>query len=285
MRGWRLAHSPAHHSPAHRPTEEPATPTHATQAAAAQAAAVRAAADQAEKIFAAPHSTRRHQARARAMGPYIEPESWLDIDTGYGHFPAVAQQVHPYTAFDGLDLTGRVEEGRRAGRVEEAHCGLLADLAPKLAGRYDVLSMFHYLERSDDPRIELIAARTVLRPGGHLMIEVPVPESRYARLLGKGWFWPTPHHRIPLSTLRRELESLGYTVVATDRREPHIPFTLTAGLAVALGGIRATARVATPLLAVTALADRILAPLVRRTRFSNAYRVIARRGPAAGPGG
>lgn len=239
--------------------------------------AAQAAAAQAAKIFAVPRSARRHQARARAMGRFIEPESWLDIDTGHGHFPAAAQQVHPYTAFDGLDLTERVEEGREAGRVEEAHRGLLADLAPKLAGRYDALSMFHYLERSADPRIELIAARTVLRPGGHLMIEVPVPESRYARLLGKGWLRPEPHHRIPLTALRRELESLGYTVVAVDRREPHIPLDLTAGLAVALGRVRAAARVAAPLLAAAALADRLLAPLVSRTRFSNAYRVVARR--------
>ncbi|MGW6061801.1 class I SAM-dependent methyltransferase [Streptomyces sp. NPDC055189] len=256
----------------------PATPTHTALAAAARA----------EKVFAVPHSARRHRARARAMAPFGEPESWLDIDTGHGHFPAVAQEVHPYTAFDGLDPTERVEEGRRAGRVEEAHRGLLADLAPKLAGRYDVLSMFHYLERSEDPRIELIAARTVLRPGGHLMIEVPVPESRYARVLGKGWLLPgprhllpAPHHRIPLDGLRRDLESLGYTVVATDRRTAHIPFDLAAGLALALGRIRATARVAAPLLAVAALADRILAPLVSRTRFANAYRVIARRGPKA----
>ena len=172
-----------------------------------------------------------------------------------------------------------MEEGRRAGRVEEAHRGLLADLAPKLAGRYDALSMFHYLERSADPRIELIAARTVLRPGGHLMIEVPVPESRYATILGRGWVKPLPYHRIPCAALHRELESLGYTVVATDRREPHIPFVLAAGLAGALGRIRAVAAVAAPLLAAAAFADRLLAPLVSRTRFSNAYRVIARRNP------
>ncbi|MEV0324462.1 class I SAM-dependent methyltransferase [Streptomyces sp. NPDC050658] len=243
--------------------------------------AAQAAAAQAQKILDAPHSDRRHRARARAMGRYIEPESWLDVDTGHGHFPAAARDVYPYTAFDGLDATGRVEQGREAGRVEEAHQGLLADLAPRLAGRYDALSMFHYLERSEDPRIELIAARTVLRPGGHLMIEVPEPGSRYARFLGKGWHRPEPQHRIPLAGLRRELESLGYTVVATDRREPHIPLDLTAGLALALGRVRAAARVATPLLAAAAFADRLLAPLVSRTRFANAYRIIARRDPEA----
>jgi SAM-dependent methyltransferase len=250
--------------------------------------AAQAAAAKARKIFAVPDSPRRHQARARAMGRFIEPESWLDLDTGRGLFPAAAQQVHPYTAFDGLDATEQIEEGRRAGRVEEAHRGLLADLAPRLAGRYDAMSMFHYLEHSADPRIELIAARQVLRPGGHLMIEVPAPESRYARLLGKvgmPYVRSRYTHRIPLTALLRELESLGYTVVATDRREAHVPLVLVAGLAIALARVRLTAAafayVAAPLLIAASLADRLLAPLVSRTRFANAYRVIARRNPDA----
>ncbi|MFG2646531.1 class I SAM-dependent methyltransferase [Streptomyces sp. NPDC048436] len=246
--------------------------------------AAQAAAAQARKIFAAPNSPRRHRARARAMGRFIEPESWLDLDTGRGLFPAAAQQVHPYTAFDGLDASEQVEEGRKAGRIEEAHRGFLADLAPRLAGRYDAMSMFHYLEHSADPRIELIAARRVLRPGGHLMIEIPAPESRYARLLGKArvpYVRARYTHRIPLTALRRELESLGYTVVATERREAHVPLALAAGLAMALGRVRLTQEalvyVAAPLLIAASLVDRLLAPLVSRTRFANAVRVIARR--------
>jgi SAM-dependent methyltransferase len=245
---------------------------------------------------------RRHRAAARAMLPYPEPESWLDVGTGYGHFPAVAKEVHPYTAFDGLDPTPRVEAARVAGRVEEAHLGRLPDLVDRLRGRYDVVSMLHHLEHSPDPREELRAALTVLRPGGHLLVEVPDPDCAFHALLGKWWMAygrPRHLHLMPLRNLLDELDDLGCTVVATDRREPHIPYDLSGALALALGRHRlpstyvpwrpssptdlqrtlrtALTRACTPLIASASVLDQALAPLLRRTRFSNAYRIIARR--------
>lgn len=260
-------------------------------------------AGQAEKIFGAPASARRHRAATRALARFIEPEAWLDIGTGHGHFPAVAKEVLPYTAFDGLDTGDGVEEARRQGRVEEAHRGPLTELAPQLAGRYDAMSMFHHLEHALDPREELKAAHRVLRPGGHLLIELPDPESRYAGLLGKWWvsyFQPQHLHFIPLANLRTELAALGYTVVAVDRREPHVPLDLAAACALLLGHclpdaddpwrtkapsdlqrrVRQTLlHAGTPAFVAAHTADRLLAPLVSRTRFANAYRVVARRNP------
>ncbi|MCQ4213774.1 MULTISPECIES: class I SAM-dependent methyltransferase [Streptomyces] len=263
-------------------------------------------ADQAERIFGAQTSTGRHRAATHALAHFLEPEAWLDVGTGHAHFPAAAKEVLPYTAFDGLDIGDGVEEGRRQGRIEEAHRGFLTELAPRLAGRYDAMSMFHYLEHSLDPREELKAAHRVLRPGGHLMIEVPDPESRYAALLGKWWvsyFQPQHLHFIPQANLRAELAALGYTVVAVDRRAPHVPLDLTAACALFLGHClpaadspwrtrtpsdaqrrlrRVLTHASAPALLAARSADRLLAPLVSRTGFANAYRVIARRNPDAG---
>ena len=176
------------------------------------------------------------------MLPYPEPESWLDVGTGHGHFPAVAKEIHPYTAFDGLDPTRRVEKARAAGRVEEAHRGRLTDpaIAERLRARYDVVSMFHHLEHTPDPREELRAALTVLRPGGHLLVEVPDPDCAFGALLGKWWVsygQPRHLHLMPLPNLLDELDSLGCEIVSTDRREPHIPYDLTGALALALGRV------------------------------------------------
>ncbi|WP_189781623.1 class I SAM-dependent methyltransferase [Streptomyces capitiformicae] len=174
---------------------------------------------------------RHHRAAARAMLPYAEPESWLDVGTGLGHFPETAREVHPYTAFDGLDPTERVERARAAGRIEEAHQGLLTDpaIAARLRARYDVVSMFHHLEHTTDPREELRAARTVLRPDGHLLVEVPDPARPFGTLPHGRW-WPRkthdrprPLHLMPPRNLLAELEAQGYQVIATRACAPFPP--------------------------------------------------------------
>ncbi|GAA5702349.1 methyltransferase [Streptomyces avermitilis] len=246
---------------------------------------------------------RRHRTAAHAMLSIPEPESWLDVGTGHGHFPESAREIHPYTAFDGLDPTPRVERARAAGRVEEAHRGHLTDpeIIQRLRARYDVVSMFHHLEHTPDPREELRAALAVLRPGGHLLIEGPDPACAFGRLLGKWWMpygQPRRLHLMPLSNLLAELEARGCVIVRTDRREPHTPYDITGAVSLALARLlpaadapwRATPpselrrrlrtallRVTTPLVVSAAALDHALAPLLSRTRFSNTYRIIARR--------
>ncbi|MEU6573083.1 class I SAM-dependent methyltransferase [Streptomyces sp. NPDC046805] len=232
-------------------------------------------------------TARRHRAAARAMLHLPEPESWLDVGTGHARFPEAARDVFAYTSFDGLDATERVVRARAAERVEEAHVGRLTDppVMARLRSRYDVVSMFHHLEHTPDPRAELRAALTVLRPGGHLLIEVPDPHSAFAALLGK---WRLPHgrsrhlHLMPLDNLRTELEARGCTIVSTDRRAPHIPYDLSAAASLALARVlpKPLSRAAVPVVAVAAVLDHTLAPLLRRTRFSNAYRLIARKDAA-----
>ncbi|MBW5421793.1 methyltransferase domain-containing protein [Streptomyces sp. BG9H] len=256
----------------------------------------------ADTLLGAPATDRRHLARARALREFDEPECWLDVGTGRARFPALAKQVLPYTSFDGLDPGQGVVNAVRSGRIEEGHRGTLAGLADALAGRYDALSLFHQLERSPDPRAELGAARTALRPGGHLMIEATDPDCRYARLLGKWWpsyAQPRHLHLVPLANLREELERLGFTVVGVERRAAHVPADLSGALALLLnrclpkGDVPWRARPAPPLrlklrraawwacvpaLALAHALDRLLAPLLTHAGFANTYRVVARRG-------
>lgn len=254
----------------------------------------------AEMLFGRKGSVKRYEASARALLPFGSPRRWLDVGTGHGHFPDVARTVHPDTVFDGLDLGEGVEEGARQGRIAEAHRGLLTELAAKLEGRYDAVSMFHYLEHTTDPRAELTAARTALAPGGRLIIEVPDPESAMSGILGRWWlpyFQPQHLHLMPLANLRRELEEQGFSVVAVERREPHIPADFVGAAALMLGHVlppaddpwhaqppsdlQRKARTAmfwsaVPLLAGVYGLEQLLGPLLGRTRFSNAYRIVAR---------
>ncbi|MEU8588776.1 class I SAM-dependent methyltransferase [Streptomyces sp. NPDC048664] len=247
--------------------------------------------------------TRMYVARARAVQAHEPaPKTWLDVGTGHGHFCEAARTVHPETSFDGLDFTDGVELAERAGRVDRGHRGSFPDLAPELTGRYDVVSMFHYLEHSTEPDRELRAAHTALRPGGHLLIEVPDPESRYARLLGRWWLpWLQPQHLhlAPVGNLRARLTGLGFTVVAEEHAGPHDPVDLLAAVWLALDSaapredlpwlprpptaLRRALRTVTllagvPLLVLGTLLDRCAAgPVSQRLGLSNAYRLLARR--------
>ncbi|MET8583818.1 class I SAM-dependent methyltransferase [Streptomyces collinus] len=247
--------------------------------------------------------TAMYRDRAEAMAPHDPtPKNWLDVGTGHGHFCEAARTVLPDTTFDGLDFTDGVELAAREGRVAHAYRGAFPDLAPELAARYDVVSMFHYLEHSTDPDRELRAAHEVVRPGGHLLIEVPDPQSRYARLLGRWWLpWLQPQHLhfVPVANLRQRLTALGFTVVAEQHAEPHDPVDLLAAVWLALdhaapredapwlpvppGALRRATRAAlllagVPVLLTATLLDRIaIRPLAERLGLSNAYRLVARR--------
>ncbi|MGW7424125.1 class I SAM-dependent methyltransferase [Streptomyces sp. NPDC054813] len=247
--------------------------------------------------------TKMYRGRAESMLPHdATPKNWLDVGTGHGHFCEAAREVLPGTAFDGLDFTDGVELAAREGRVERAYRGAFPELAPDLAAGYDVVSMFHYLEHSTDPDSELRAAHQAVRPGGHLLIEVPDPESRYARLLGRWWLpWLQPQHLhfVPVANLRARLTELGFTVVAEQHAEAHDPVDLLAAVWLALdhtapredapwlprppGALQKTARAALllagiPALIAGTLADRFaVRPFAHRLRVSNAYRIVARR--------
>nr|WP_223297558.1 class I SAM-dependent methyltransferase [Catenulispora acidiphila] len=262
-------------------------------------------------LFAGRGATYRR--RAEALLPYTglntntdidthALDSWLDVGTGHGHFCEAAREVFPQTAFDGLDFTDGAELAEKAGRVRRGYRGSFVEVAAAVAGTYDVVSMFHYLEHSVEPAMELEAARLALRPGGYLLIEVPDAASRYSRLLGRRWLpWLQPQHLhfLPVRNLRDRLAALGFTVVAEQHAEAHDRVDLLAATWLVLDGIaprdevpwlarrpgrgKRAARamvvmLGIPVLLAATILDRIIpSALIRRLGLSNAYRVVARR--------
>jgi SAM-dependent methyltransferase len=172
-------------------------------------------------------------ARARHLKQFFPdgpPKRWVDVGTGYGHFCRDARELWPHTRFEGLDMGVSVEEGKERGWLDEAHRGFLPELAPGLAGQFDVVSMHHYLEHTLDPRVELDSAVTLLRPGGILMVEVPNPESWFGRIVGRWWFpWLQPQHLnfVTRANLMQALMHRGMRPVLEVRGESHIPVDFT----------------------------------------------------------
>ncbi|MCO5169069.1 MAG: class I SAM-dependent methyltransferase [Planctomycetes bacterium] len=119
--------------------------------------------------------------RHLALGPGHE---LLDVGSGSGSFLQHARRetgAH-VTGVDWKDLRHQPwYEGvdLRVGLLVEQH------LPP---GRFDLVTMWHYLEHDTDPRGSLAVARDLLRPGvGRLVVEVPRLDSVTARLFGRRW--------------------------------------------------------------------------------------------------
>jgi SAM-dependent methyltransferase len=250
-----------------------------------------------ERIFAA--ETSWYGDRVDLVERFAEPRRWLDVGTGHGHFCLVARQRWPKARVEGLDMTDAIEEAERRGWVDRGHRGLFPELAPGLAGAYDVVSMHHYLEHTRDPAAELDAAAVALEPGGFLEIEVPDPESPLRRVFRNAWmpyFQPQHQHLIPAGTLEGLLAERGFTTLAVQRAEAHQPVDVMFAVALTVNRLaplhdvpwaseaptvaRRVARNAlmgasAPLVALGAGIDRGLRPLIA-ARWPNTYRLVAR---------
>jgi SAM-dependent methyltransferase len=251
-----------------------------------------------EQIFAA--HTEVYRSRARMVAPFLTPANWLDIGTGYGHFCKDAKTVWPETTFDGLDMGAGVEEGHKRGWLANTYRGELPELAEAIAGKYDVLSMHHYLEHVRDPRAELDVVAGVMRPGSYLLIEVPDPTSITARIYGRLWtpyFQPQHQNLIPCRNLLQALTERGITPVRVQRKEAHLPVDLTCAVLSLVNMISPDPRfpwfpepkprafrrqkrvwqVAPKLLKYAWHADQWMAPVIKAFDGGNAYRVLARK--------
>ncbi|MFG2292789.1 class I SAM-dependent methyltransferase [Streptomyces sp. NPDC048603] len=255
----------------------------------------------ADSVFGGMGATYRE--RAGMIRPYVPaagPAGWLDVGTGHGHFCNAARAVWPDTRFDGLDMGDGVRGAELRGWVGTGFQGQFPEFAEKLAGQYEVVSMYHYLEHTRDPLTELDTAAAVLVPGGHLMIEVPDPESRMADLLRQvwlPWFQPQHQHLVPAGNLREALADRGFTVLAEEHGPAHQANEFVGAVALTVTRLapdpgtpwaapatlrrRAAGRLvrvaAAPCFAVAAVLDRLRGAAARRTDGGNAYRVLARK--------
>jgi 2-polyprenyl-3-methyl-5-hydroxy-6-metoxy-1,4-benzoquinol methylase len=262
-------------------------------------------ASQAEGMFAA--SDHGYRARAQVLPADAKPTHWLDVGGGHGHFCLAAASLLPDVTFDAVDQGDGIAEAKRRGWVRRAYRQMFPDLGSEIAGQYDVISMFHYLEHTLDPRRELDAAAAALPTAGHLVIEVPHAHGPSFSLFGGFWvgLCPPQHlHLISPDELVRALAERGLRTVKVEFANAHLfgdtagavfyltqklqpdptlpwrPYEATAWRrARRVGALAATA----PLFPLAALVDALMLPYLLTGRRANVYRVVARKeaAPAA----
>jgi SAM-dependent methyltransferase len=165
-----------------------------------------------------------YRARAKMIARYSVPKKWLDIGAGYGQFSQHAKQIWPQTEFYVLDLSPSIERAQNQGWATRAYTGRFLDCASRMKETFDVVSMFHYLEHTVDPIAELRAAALLLQPDGFLIIEVPDPDSIGRKILRRfwpSWFAPQHLHLFPERNLTKYLHELGLETLALHRASAH----------------------------------------------------------------
>jgi hypothetical protein len=233
-------------------------------------------ADLTEAIFAT--EMREYRGRASMVAAVTSPRRWLDVGAGHGHFCCAARELLPDTRFEGLDFSESIDDAVRRRWV----------------------SMSHYLEHTLDPGAEIDAAARVLDGGGFLFIEVPDPESRLGRLLGRAWHaWLQPQHLnfLTVENMKKVLVERSFEPLVWVRGDAHQAAEFTSLALVAINRVAMSAdmpwrpqagrvtrawrrsvwALGVPLVALGWAVDHALAPLFRRDGWSNSYRVLARR--------
>jgi SAM-dependent methyltransferase len=128
----------------------------------------------------------------------------LDVGCGGGAFLNLCRQ-HGFKVY-GLESSATAVEHARTTYGLSISCGSIENGFHTTDKKYDVITMFHVLEHLLDPVAALRSAAELLKPDGHLIVQVPNIDSVQARLFKERWYgMDPPRHLVNFN--RRALET------------------------------------------------------------------------------
>ncbi len=130
--------------------------------------------------------------RLRFFRPHLKSGRILDIGSGRGYF-LLACRNRGYEV-EGFDLSEDAAEYVRNTLKITVTTGTI-DNAPFKENSFDLITMWHSLEHTENPHIYLELAHRWLKPDGLLIVEVPNHLGTDALRYGKDWEgWSLPYH-------------------------------------------------------------------------------------------
>jgi len=139
----------------------------------------------------------------------------LDVGCGYGYFLA-ACRTYGYDVH-GLDISGWASQHATEKLGLSITFGLI-NTAELPRQSFDIITMWHFLEHTPNPRKAILKAKDWLKNDGVLIIDVPNYEGTDARKNWKEWIgWDLPYHLYHFTpqTLKELLKICGFYVVKT----------------------------------------------------------------------
>jgi SAM-dependent methyltransferase len=162
----------------------------------------------------------------RLVGSLGQPKGeLLDVGAGKGHFMAAARELGWHV--DGIEFSAA--SAATAAELYGVEVRVADFMSMPDDGRlYDAVVMIHVLEHLPDPRFAIARARSLLAPGGRLLISVPNAASLQARLFGSRWLHldlPRHLYHFTPDALSVLLEGSGFEVTHRDTFSPDIEIT------------------------------------------------------------
>ncbi len=109
-----------------------------------------------------------------------------------------------------------------ADKGHDVHTGTIEELAAKRPNlKFSAIFAQHVLEHIPDPHAFLATAKTMLEPGGKLVICVPNFEARLRKVTRNGWGWyqvPVHLHHFSSRALRKLVDDAGLELVTERTR-------------------------------------------------------------------
>jgi SAM-dependent methyltransferase len=172
----------------------------------------------------------RARSRARFYGQLIQSSPGRIFDVGTGdcrHFDELRRFLDLECA--GIEIQPDVAAKGRARGYDVLEGTLeTADLTDHV-GKYDIVSMNHILEHVVHPHSMLERAHDLLRPGGHVIGQLPTVSSWENKAFGHNWggYHYPRHLQIPSKVgLSGLLGDVGFSSVKI-RSAPHIQTTIS----------------------------------------------------------
>ncbi|MBU3917394.1 MAG: class I SAM-dependent methyltransferase [Proteobacteria bacterium] len=161
------------------------------------------------------HRLSLESSRIRFVRSQKKKGELLDMGCGNANFLAACQKKG--FSVQGMDISDYAVKYAREKLKIQISVGDVGDV--KMPHNYfDVITMWHFLEHTENPREVILQAKQWLKKDGIMIIEVPNYESTDAKAERENWVdWQLPYHLFHFtpSSLRQLLKETGFKVIKT----------------------------------------------------------------------
>lgn len=169
----------------------------------------------------------------------VSGDRWVDVGCATGDFLMEAGRL--VKRVEGVDLSSYAVSVARSRGLEGVHQGDFREISLP-DGRYELVTMWDFIEHVHSPREYLQKAFFLLRPNGYLVLSTGDIESTVARLMGRFWHLMIPPRHLYFfspATIRRLLAETGFEPLTVTWPGKRVPLDLIVSKVASLAGPKA----------------------------------------------